>query len=857
MVGKTVSHYEILEKLGGGGMGVVYRARDTRLERQVALKFLSPQLTEDKTARERFLREAQTASALDHPNICVVHEIGETDDGEMYLCMAYYEGRTLKERISEGPLLAEEAVAIACQIAAGLARAHEAGIVHRDIKPANIILTEYGEAKILDFGLAKLQGGAQLTRTGTAPGTVAYMSPEQARGHELDQRTDLWALGVIFYEMLTGLYPFPGSYPEAVRRALMETDPAPPSRALPEVPERFDPVVLKLLAKDPDDRYISARDLLKDLDPERFFDSRAVTAAVYLTAGSSSVVELPRERRRWPWLAALVGLAALAIGWIAWQATRPQPFEQIAVLPLTNFTAEASLDHHCEAVSASLITQLGEVPGFKTTARSEAWSRRQQNLSGAELGRAVGADAVLEGGLQREGGLLRISVNLLDSDSGLVLWSTEVRGSEEEIPAMRDEIAVGLKEILSIPGAASERVRLARDPTATFRAYDLYLRGTKRLADTDLRAIDDAIDLLQGAVAADPGFALGHIALSDALWERWENFGDSVVLEESTSAARAALALDGGLLAGHVALARSYRGAGRDEDSIQALEELVEAHPRSDLAYRELGVSYEQAGDMEAAEQALRTAARLGAGNWQNWNHLGTYFWRLGNSDEAAVAFRRGVAVSPPGITKPREDLSALLISQGRPDEAIEAFENLTDTEMSATLASNMGTAYYFSTRDDKWQKAGDYYRLAVALDPHDDEIRRNLADLYLQVDRPDEARRNYQEALRLVTARLEDNPDSSELQLRQAFYAARADDCRTARAKADMLSQDLPQTARNAHRLAYAYALCGATSEALTQLGKAIDMGVPASLILQEDEFRTLHGLPEFEQLTETQASP
>ena len=725
MVGKTVSHYEIQEKLGGGGMGVVYKALDLKLERTVALKFLSQQLTEDTLARERFLREAQTASALDHPNICVIHEIGETDEGEMFLCMAYYEGRTLRQRIAEGPLMAEEAVAIACQIAAGLARAHEAGIVHRDIKPANIILTERGEAKILDFGLAKLQGGSQLTKTGTAPGTVAYMSPEQATGMELDHRADLWALGVVLYEMLTGLYPFSGEYPEAVRRALIETDPQPPSHALGQAPPRYDPVVLKLLAKNPDERYSTARELLRDLDPERFFDSRAVTAAVYLNMGSTPSQwamaqgsEAPAARRRWPWIAGAVVVVALVLAGIGWEASRSSPFEQIAVLPLTNFTGDEALDLKCEGVSASLITQLGEVPGFKTTARSEAWSRRDQNLSGAELGRAVGANAVLEGGLHREGGRLRISVNLIDSRSGLVLWSKEVWGSEEDIPDMQRRIADDLTEILSIPDSEEERIRLGRDPTGSFQAYWSYLEGRERLNDTDARAPDDAVDLFRSAVAADPDFALGQVALSEGLWKQWQRSGEAHLLAEAQEAAERAMALDSEMLSARVALARTLRGAGRPEDSISELQELLELHPRSDLTHRELGLAFEQAGDLETAEVELRRATRMGGSNWENWNYLGTFLHRVGDTDEAAIAFQRAVGVAPRGISKPREDLTALLISRGKPDEAIEAFERLPGGEMSAVLASNIGTAYYFSGREDKWEKAGEFYRMAVSLDP-------------------------------------------------------------------------------------------------------------------------------------------
>ena len=312
MEGQTIGHYRVLEKLGGGGMGVVYKAEDTRLKRLVALKFLPPELTRDDDAKQRFMQEAQAASALDHPNLCTIHEIDETDDGQLFLALAYYDGETLKKRIERGALLIDEALDIALQVAAGLARAHESGIIHRDIKPANVMLTRRGEVKIVDFGLAKLVGQTGLTQTGTTLGTVAYMSPEQTKGVDADARADVWALGVMLYEMLTGRLPFRGEQPLIILNAIQNEAPTPLSRLRQEIPDELERIVSRALDKNREARYVSADELQRDL-------------VTYRTALGSPSREVPAlsQMLRTPKVAAvaLVTLLLIGLGGI-WAYTR-------------------------------------------------------------------------------------------------------------------------------------------------------------------------------------------------------------------------------------------------------------------------------------------------------------------------------------------------------------------------------------------------------------------------------------------------------------------------------------------------------------------------------------------------------
>src|SRR5687767_641103 len=439
MRGETVSHYQVLEELGGGGMGVVYKALDTRLRRHVALKFLPVELTRHLPAKERFLLEARAASTLDHPNVCTVHEVDETPDGRLFIAMAYYQGESLRQRIERGPLPVPEALRIAAQVARGLEAAHRAGIVHRDVKPANIMLPAGGEVKILDFGLAKLEGEARrLTRTGTTMGTVAYMSPEQARGDEVDARSDLWSLGVVLYEMLTGRLPFKGERDHSIVYSILHTPPGPLRPLCPGVPRPVERLIERLLEKDPKHRIQSAGEVAAALAAAERGDNLAPTELA-LSGSLGRVLRRRRRALRWAGAAALV--AALAGGgwWLAAHqpgaatpAARPE-LRNLAVLPFANLTGDPERDYFCEGLSAIFTHQLSAVPGLNVVARSETSAYRGSKKSAKEIGRELGVGAILEGHVRRQGERLLVEGSLIDADKGYVIWPMTLEGSPEEI----------------------------------------------------------------------------------------------------------------------------------------------------------------------------------------------------------------------------------------------------------------------------------------------------------------------------------------------------------------------------------------------------------------------------------------
>ena len=476
MIGKTISHYKILEELGRGGMGVVYKAEDTKLKRTVALKFLPPELIRDPEAKKRFIHEAQAAAALSHPNICTVHEIDEYE-GTSFIAMEYIEGQSLKEKVESGPLKVEQAVDIAIEVAEGLQEAHGKGIVHRDIKSANIMVTTKGQAKITDFGLAKLAGRTHLTQSGTTIGTPAYMSPEQTRGEVVDQRTDIWSLGVVMYEMVTGQLPFKGDYEQAVIYSILNEEPQPPTALRSDLPEELEHIIVKALAKDPDKRYRKVEELLQTL--------RNLKKKVKF---QNSVEETEME----------------------------EPTPSIAVLPFTNISADPEQEYFCDGMAEEIINALTQIDGLRVVARTSAFAFKGKNVDIREIGRVLNVSTILEGSVRKAGNRVRITAQLINVADGYHLWSEKYDRNLEDIFAVQDEISLKITQELKGQLFGEEKDKLVRKPVEDLEAYQLLLKGRYFANRMTRKDIETAIKYYQKALDRLPDFADAYAAISAA-----------------------------------------------------------------------------------------------------------------------------------------------------------------------------------------------------------------------------------------------------------------------------------------------------------------------------------------------------
>jgi eukaryotic-like serine/threonine-protein kinase len=858
---QTISHYRIGEKLGAGGMGVVYKAEDLRLGRMVALKFLPEDSIRDPRALERFKREARTASALDHPNICTIYEIDE-DQGKPFIAMQLLEGKTLRERIGDKPVPLGTLLDWSLQITDALQAAHAKGVMHRDIKPANVFITDREQAKILDFGLAKLTGNdltssseitlsstGPLTHTGAAIGTVAYMSPEQARGETLDARTDLFSFGVLLYEMATGRQAFSGPTWAVTVHAILGQAPMSLNESVPGLPQRLQEIIDKALIKNRDLRYQSAADIHRDLlHLKKDFESgkslktvRVATtwtprrklgialAAALALAIAAGMVWGPKLLRRMVSRAAIVAPGA---------STIPNQ-KNIAVLPFTDVAGDPKLTAFGKGLVEDIAARLSQLSTSHTVEIIPARTLEARKVSTlAEAQKEFGANLGLAVSLEQSNDLVRAAYSLTDAVSGKNLAGDTITAPVSDLFTIEDKLTSGVASALQINLRSEERQALGAHATTLSEAYQYYVQGQGYLAQRARpEALASAQTVFKQALKIDPNFGSAEAGLGETYWYLYETTKQKRWVEPAQQACAKAVELGNASAEGHLCLGTLANGTGQFEKAAEQFQQAVQLDPANDEAYRHLAEAYQNLNQIDKAEQTYQRAISVRPQYARGYSAMGVFYISQAEYDKAQAMFEKAVALKPQNY-RDYSNLGAALLYQDKDQDATVALEKSIAIRPSYYAYESLAIAY-FRLRD--FNRAAQTTQAALKLDDSDYQTWGNLGDAYYFGRNQSAAMDCYKRAITMAKQRLEVNPRDSDVLSDLAGYWSMLGDRKQA---LEYLDRSL--VGKKDKELLFAAALVynqlHETGPALEWLSKALAAGYSKSVVSKAPGLDNLH---------------
>jgi len=840
-VGQILGHYRIVEHVGAGGMGVVFRAHDERLDRDVALKILPALALLSEAARRQFRREALSLAKITDPFVAMAFDFGH-DQGLDYLVTEFVPGLTLEAKLGGRPLRESDVLLLGKQMASGLEAAHRVGVIHRDLKPANIKVTPDGQLKILDFGLAyllktKTDGmvTAPLTDTYSDAGTLPYMAPEQIKGHKPDERTDVWSAGAVLYEMTTGKRPFGDLSGARLIAAILEQAPISPREVNPKISADLEHVILRALQKDPRERYQSAGDLRIDL-------ANPGSGALPLHLG-------PQQKQNLPyWLIAAAVIAATLIIVYFWPKSTLPEERMMAVLPFESLANDAPGNALGLGLTETVTSKLVEaVDGGHLQIVSTRELVAEGVRTSDQARREFGTDLVLEGSLQQEGSRIRVTWGLVDPRTHSQIAANTITGSADDIFGLQDNL---FSEVLErLPVAAGWKKKAASGPETAPAAYDYYLRGRGYLDDSQKADnIQSAIDQFQRAIAVDKNYAPAYAAmgLAYAAGVRWKNQGKDWI-EKARARCEGAIAITPQLAEGHTCLGHVYYSTGHYDEAVQEFQRSLDLDHNSDETLRLLADSYEKQGKVSEAEQVYQKAVQIRSNYWRVYSAFGAFYFERGRYLDAERLFQQAIKLAPLNV-RGYSNLGATYLYMGQYQAGVQALQQGIKLRPTYESYGNLGACLFYMRR---YEEAARTLREAVKIDANDSLNWGNLGDTLYQIPaRRQEARDAYRKAIVLAKARLEINPKDGFVLAFMADYHAMLDDEQQARNDLQRALEIAPADAEVLFRAAILYNHFADREKTLEFLEKSAAAGYSRTVIRDTPDFDWLRQEPRYRSL-------